>query len=62
MQRLTDLKADTTEEGISTAFPKLRQYREMMLRQPYVTATAYDENDYAKFVQFWRAKDMNAIF
>ncbi|KAL5104222.1 Glutathione S-transferase DHAR3 chloroplastic [Taenia crassiceps] len=62
MQRLTDLKANTKEEDIFTAFPKLHQYREMMLCQPYVTATACDENDYAKFVQFWRAKDTNASF
>ena len=58
IQYTTALNADITEASIAAAFPKLTQYREMMLRQPYVQATSYSDEEYDKFVKIYRNKDL----
>ncbi|VDL57947.1 unnamed protein product, partial [Hymenolepis diminuta] len=60
LQRIASLTSEITEASIASSYPKLNAYRELMQQQPYAKATEFSDDEYAKFVEIYRAKDASA--
>uniref|UniRef100_A0A5K3EX39 Glutathione transferase n=1 Tax=Mesocestoides corti TaxID=53468 RepID=A0A5K3EX39_MESCO len=63
MNRLEALKPGSKiRESLAASCPKLETYRTLMAGKSFAKATSYTDEEYAKFVEIYKAKDTNAIF
>ncbi|VDN97096.1 unnamed protein product [Rodentolepis nana] len=62
LQRIASLTSDVTGASIASSYPKFTAYRELMEEQPFAKATGFTADEYAKFVEIYRNKDISARY
>lgn len=62
MREVKRIDPSFSEDELKTQCPRLYRYRLMMHAQPYATATAFKDDEYAEFIKIYRAKDEKAVY